>query len=511
MGTTSTIRAIEKTKMVSSIASPLLPTPLIRSASHSKVSSDKLELAADLLYFSDFIIMFVAMILTVDLTKMTYDGDSISNSIRYALLVLLSTPLIIRMYDLYKMDTILSPVRTIWATGSAYVTALAISLIFFSAAGGLAERSMLWGGLWLSSGFILCAVSRVGLAGVAARLARRGVLRDSVAIVGGGPRAATFLTHLAKSGADSRRCPVEVVGIFDDRRSRGRFGGPEIAGTVDDLVALGRNGALDRVVVTLPWSAEQRLMALRSKLQALAVDVSLCPDDVDSLDAGAPEESFQPALGELPLYPLAQRPLGRWSAIAKRAEDIVVSSMALAFLGPLMLIVAFAVKLDSPGPALFRQRRHGFNNREIDVYKFRSMRTDMADPTGGAQTKRGDQRITRIGGFLRRTSIDELPQLLNVLRGDMSLVGPRPHPVGMRTKDKLCHEIVETYAHRHRVKPGITGWAQINGCRGATSEPEQLRRRVDLDLYYIDHWSVLFDLKIMVQTAYSLIATENAF
>jgi exopolysaccharide biosynthesis polyprenyl glycosylphosphotransferase len=213
----------------------------------------------------------------------------------------------------------------------------------------------------------------------------------------------------------------------------------------------------------------------------------------------------------LPLYPLAERPLRRWNAIAKRAEDIVISSVALIFLGPLMLIVALAVKLDSPGPALFRQRRHGFNNREIEVYKFRSMRTDMADPTGGAQTRRGDQRITRIGGFLRRSSIDELPQILNVLRGEMSLVGPRPHPVGMRTKDMLCHEIVETYAHRHRVKPGITGWAQINGSRGATSEPEQLRRRVDLDLYYIEHWSILLDLKIMFQTAHSLIATKNAF
>jgi exopolysaccharide biosynthesis polyprenyl glycosylphosphotransferase len=195
----------------------------------------------------------------------------------------------------------------------------------------------------------------------------------------------------------------------------------------------------------------------------------------------------------------------------KLAEDKLLAGLALIALAPMLGLVALAIKLDSPGPVFFRQKRHGFNNTEFEVYKFRSMKVEQGDLTGARQTARNDSRITKLGAFLRASSIDELPQLLNVLNGDMSIVGPRPHPIGMRTANKLCDEIIEEYAHRHRVKPGITGWAQVNGLRGATETAAQLQRRVELDLYYIDNWSVLFDLKIMFLTVIAVLRRENAF
>jgi lipopolysaccharide/colanic/teichoic acid biosynthesis glycosyltransferase len=176
-----------------------------------------------------------------------------------------------------------------------------------------------------------------------------------------------------------------------------------------------------------------------------------------------------------------------------------------------MLAVALAIRLDGPGPVLFRQKRHGFNNTEFEVFKFRSMRWEQRDALGTRQTSRDDNRITKFGAFLRTTSLDELPQLLNVLRGDMSIVGPRPHPIGMRTANRLCEDIVEEYAHRHRVRPGITGLAQVQGFRGATQTAAQLQRRIELDLHYIDNWSIMFDLKIILLTVLAVLRRENAF
>src|SRR3712207_1054393 len=175
-----------------------------------------------------------------------------------------------------------------------------------------------------------------------------------------------------------------------------------------------------------------------------------------------------------------------------------------------MLVVALAVKLDSPGPVLFRQRRHGFNNEEITVYKFRSMRHDAADPTARRQVVDGDERVTRVGRLIRRTSLDELPQLFNVLKGEMSIVGPRPHPVGMLTGETETARLVAEYAHRHRLKPGVTGWAQINGSRGPVHTPEDVRRRVQLDIEYIERQSLWLDLYIVIMTLPRLLGDRHA-
>ena len=223
-----------------------------------------------------------------------------------------------------------------------------------------------------------------------------------------------------------------------------------------------------------------------------------------------------PAVGQvgdaLPVMLLADRPIKRWSAVLKAGADRVLAAVLTLLLLPLLAGIALAIRLDSPGPVLFTQRRHGFNNGEFDIYKFRTMRVATAGADAPLQqTVRGDPRVTRVGRFLRKWSLDELPQVFNVLDGTMSLVGPRPHAVNMRTEQHLGHEIVDAYPHRHRVRPGITGWAQVNGARGATDTAAQLQRRVTLDLHYIEHWSPLLDVKILVLTCREVLRATNAF
>lgn len=235
-------------------------------------------------------------------------------------------------------------------------------------------------------------------------------------------------------------------------------------------------------------------------------------------DASVPASTPRPALPSAhigdwhPIRLLADRPIRGWNAVLKTASDRLLGLMITLALLPILALVALAIRLESPGPILFRQRRHGYCNSEFDIYKFRSMRV-ATEVAGGAlaQTVRGDQRITRVGRFIRKWSLDELPQLFNVLRGDMSLVGPRPHAVNMRTQDRLGTEIIASYPHRHRVKPGITGWAQVNGARGATDTPEQLRRRIDLDLHYVNHWSLALDLSVLLRTIKAVLRPTNAF
>jgi exopolysaccharide biosynthesis polyprenyl glycosylphosphotransferase len=206
------------------------------------------------------------------------------------------------------------------------------------------------------------------------------------------------------------------------------------------------------------------------------------------------------------------RPISGWSWFIKMAEDYLVAIFVLVILSPLLFLIALAIKLDSRGPILFRQHRQGFNNAPIEIWKFRTMRTDSANPEGAViQATHHDPRVTRVGRFLRRLSLDELPQLVNVLRGEMSIVGPRPHAPGTRARGQLFEEAVERYAARHRVKPGITGWAQINGWRGETDTLEKIQKRVEHDLYYIDNWSIWLDLLIIVQTIAILFRDDRAY
>ena len=234
------------------------------------------------------------------------------------------------------------------------------------------------------------------------------------------------------------------------------------------------------------------------KLWVLPVDIRL--------SAHTNKLRFRPRsysyVGEVPTLDVFEQPINDWDLVMKSLFDRIVGGIALLALSPLLALVALAIKLDSRGPVFFKQKRFGFNNERIDVFKFRSLYHEMADPTASKLVTKDDPRVTRVGRFIRKTSIDELPQLINVVfKGNLSLVGPRPHAVQQKLQNQLLDEAVDGYFARHRVRPGITGWAQINGWRGEVDSAEKIQRRVEFDLYYIENWSVLFDAYILSEDA----------
>jgi Undecaprenyl-phosphate glucose phosphotransferase len=327
-----------------------------------------------------------------------------------------------------------------------------------------------------------------------------------VAIVGSGEPAQRLVNWLEANARDV----VQVVGVFDDRRGRepDRVGLAHlISGTTADLIEYYRHAPIDKIIIALPHHAEERLLSILQRLKQLPVDIALAPD----LVGFRVPDSTTAEMAGLQMRSLAQRPLRASQRFIKDLFDRTLALLLLLLLAPLMLVLALGVKLSGPGPIFFRQERHGLGNRVFQVLKFRTMRAEMHDPSGRRQTERNDPRVTPFGAILRRTSLDELPQLINVLKGDMSLVGPRPLPLQMRVADRLNYEIVAEYAFRHRVKPGITGLAQVKGHRGAVSTPEALKSRIAYDLYYIDHWSLWLDLKILAMTSIACVAGKNAF
>lgn len=278
--------------------------------------------------------------------------------------------------------------------------------------------------------------------------------------------------------------------------------GDDLKSKVKDIVALSQAGRIDQILIALPWSRLEDIRSVMAELRNQALPVLLMPD-IDSLQfISRPAE-----LGDLPVFDVKRAALSQSDLLLKRCLDLVVASTALVVLSPLLIAAAVAIKLDSPGPVLFRQRRNGFNNREFRVFKFRSM-TVTEDGPDIRQAVRNDPRVTRIGAFLRRSSIDELPQLFNVLRGEMSIVGPRPHAIA---HNEEWVKLVEGYAQRHNILPGITGLAQVKGYRGQTDTPEKIDGRVKLDLAYIEQWSLGLDFRIIVMTAAVLFFQKSAF
>jgi Undecaprenyl-phosphate glucose phosphotransferase len=272
---------------------------------------------------------------------------------------------------------------------------------------------------------------------------------------------------------------------------------------VRGLIEICRAAKIDDVVMLATASALPTAGRLADLLAELPVSLHLVPVDA--------EELLGPAqlgeIGSLVTIQLLRPPLTAFHRLVKRAFDVAAASLGIVLLAPVLAAVAAAIKLDSRGPVFFRQTRHGYNNQAIRVFKFRTMST-MEDGQAFRQAKPNDPRITRVGHFLRRTNIDELPQLLNVLLGQMSIVGPRPHPVAL---NQLFEQHIAPLSRRHNVKPGITGWAQVNGYRGQTDTLEKMQRRFEYDLYYIDNWSFLLDVKIIIMTIFSRSAYVNAF
>ena len=279
--------------------------------------------------------------------------------------------------------------------------------------------------------------------------------------------------------------------------------------TEEEAVSLGRALTLARdrdaeeIVLAFPWNDTRKIELVRDGLRVSPLPVQLLPDRRIRSLAGNPSFRLRESLS----VEIQRGPLSGIEQLSKRLLDVAGALIGLLLLAPLMVLSALAVKLDSPGPILFRQRRNGFNAKQFSIFKFRSM-TVMEDGGNVVQARRSDPRVTGVGRVLRRSSVDELPQLLNVLRGEMSLVGPRPHALA---HDDHYGDLLSDYAFRHHVKPGITGWAQVRGYRGETARVEQMKGRVDCDLWYINNWSLALDLKILAMTCLELVKQRNAY
>jgi len=411
-----------------------------------------------------------------------------------------------QLFDIYTPAAFRTHVHQLSRLGLAWtlVFLVALSLAFFIKFEDTISRS--WAAGWYLVGLVTLFADRLVLTSLVRRWARSGRLVRRVIIVGGGREGATLVQALEHE-ADS---DLRICGVFDDRggdRSPEVVAGIPKLGTVDDLIEFTRRTRVDLILVSLPLTAEERVLHMVRKLWVLPVDVRLA--------AHMSKLRFRPRaysyIGNVPVLDIFDKPIADWNMVMKSAFDIVAGGLIFLGMLPVMAITALAIKLDSPGPVFFRQRRLGFNNEVIEVFKFRSLHHKHTDPTASKVVTKNDPRVTRVGRFIRKTSIDELPQLLNVLRGELSLVGPRPHAVEANTANKLWEEVVDGYFARHRVKPGITGWAQINGWRGEVNTPEKLQNRVEHDLYYIENWSLLFDLYILLRTPFALLNSENAY
>jgi Undecaprenyl-phosphate glucose phosphotransferase len=391
-----------------------------------------------------------------------------------------------RVYDVRDMgrqSSHLGRVATAWI-----VTNLAVvAAIYFTKTSEDVSRG--WVLLWAVFGFGgLFAVRLVAWRRLA-RWRSQGRFVVNVAVVGDGPAADCLARNVEEAGNGYSR----VVGVFGLTAADGSLPAAKSEATrnLDDLVQLTRKARIDEIAISLPCPNSADVSMALAKLGTLPIDVKLCPDLPEPRAGGVAPRS-------IPAIAVLTRPLAGWPIVVKRCMDVAMSALLLLSLAPFMVVVAFSIKLDSAGPILFRQRRFGFNKNPFTVFKFRTMHVEAALDTSVPQARRNDPRVTRLGRLLRRTSIDELPQLANVLRGTMSLVGPRPHAIA---HDERYAVLIDGYLARHRVVPGITGWAQVNGYRGETETIEKMTRRIEHDLYYIDNWSPMFDIYILLRTA----------
>jgi Undecaprenyl-phosphate glucose phosphotransferase len=410
--------------------------------------------------------------------------------------------------DIYQVQVFRGQLRqmTRMISSWALVFLLFIGASFLAKLGGEISR------LWLSAFFFIglgaLIAERLALRTLVRRWARQGRLDRRTVIVGSDKNGEQLVAALNNEYDND----IEVLGVFDDRndsRALDTCAGSPKLGKVDDIVEFARRTRVDLVLFALPISAETRILEMLKKLWVLPVDIRL--------SAHTNKLRFRPRsysyLGKVPTLDVFEAPITDWDLVMKWLFDHVVGFLVLLAALPVMALVALAIKLDSPGPVLFRQKRFGFNNERIDVFKFRSLYHHQADPTAAKVVTKDDPRVTRVGRFIRKTSLDELPQLFNVVfKSNLSLVGPRPHAVQGKLQARLFDEAVDGYFARHRVKPGITGWAQINGWRGEIDNEEKIQKRVEFDLYYIENWSVLFDSYILMKTPMALLTkNENAY
>jgi putative colanic acid biosysnthesis UDP-glucose lipid carrier transferase len=422
-------------------------------------------------------------------------------SLDYLLLMVVAAYGLIQLqlaFGAYSAGALQRPLRQSTKIIGAWCLVLLVLIATVYFARAATEVSRGWFGIWFISGALAVLGARVMVSRFIASLRERGLLNTRVAILGSG----RLLNQLADRLGEKGLPEIELVGVFPVPRN-GTTHYREWNRAAENLIELARRTRIDEVIIAVRRSRPP-MKAVVDRLSTIPANINFC-SDLNGL-AGPP--SHLALVTGTPILGLRSRPLEGWNWVGKRALDLVLGSLALAFRSVLMIAVSLLIIWDSPGPVLFRQRRYGFNNGEIVVLKFRTMRQEASSDASVAQATVGDPRITRIGRLLRRTSIDELPQLINVIFGEMSLVGPRPHAIA---HNKYYAELIENYGARCRVKPGITGWAQVNGYRGETDTIEKMRRRIEHDLFYIDNWSLWLDLKILLLTVLRGFVHPNAY
>lgn len=445
-----------------------------------------------------------AALLAAHLVYFLYVGWSPESHPIYLTAMIISTAMMIAVFHqsgLYSFDSISHLPHKL---GSILILTALVFLILVGLAFAL-KISSNYSRVWLFGSMaatqaMICAL-RASVYFALHSLAKSGRLTRNLAIVGRGPQADALFQHLAHRAEPWLR----VVGFFDDRMAD-RDGGeddPGVVGSLDNLIDMARAQRVDDIIIALPWSAEQRISRITEKLLQIPAHIHLAPDLVLFRYAGrAPS-----IIGDLSMLEISAKPIAGWQNVAKEIEDRVLSLVLLAAFSPLMLFIAMLIKFSGDGPVLFKQRRYGLNNRVISIYKFRTMRDDESEATIALPARPGDDRVSRVGRILRRSGLDELPQLFNVAMGNMSLIGPRPLLI---EHNERYAPLIRGYFARHRVKPGITGWAQVNGFRSNTHTEETMKARVAHDLYYIENWSLFFDFKIIVMTLFAMISGRNA-
>lgn len=446
------------------------------------------------------------LVISASMAGLVYwHGDQINNEHVIATLLALVIFYLLsdlgQLYASWRGERIREELRKAGGIWAASFTSVLLFDYFFAPTPLLGDTPLLQ---WFSVVLILLCGYRVLLRAILNTLRRKGFNTRSVAIAGAGPLGQRLATNIA--GAPWMG--LDLMGFFDDkRRDPIRLSGSKvripISGSLEDLVEQARTGQIDRVYITLPMHSEGRIKWLVNQLSDTTTSVYIVPDVFvfQLLHARSQNINGVPTIG------IFDSPMTGANTIVKRLEDLTLSALILILIAIPMALISIAIKLTSPGPIFFRQKRYGIDGRPIEVLKFRSMHV-MENGLNVTQATRDDARITPIGAFLRRTSLDELPQFINVLLGDMSIVGPRPHAVA---HNEHYRRQITSYMLRHKVKPGITGWAQINGWRGETDTLDKMQKRVEHDLAYIHNWSLWWDLKIVFLTIFKGFVHKNAY
>jgi len=450
--------------------------------------------------FIDPLLVALAAWLAYPLAQQTFIlPEHYQEAIIHAVLITVIVFNACNVYEQWRGESFAVEIRTVlFAWGVVLISMLLLS----TATKTTILYSRLWMGFWLICGIFLLLVSRLIINFTLHWLRSSGFNQRQIIILGTGELATQVTNQLTKAPWIG----LKILGFFCENTTSNHNlrNTLPLLGDYDNVADYIKQHKVDQIWIAIPWYRKSTINRVLFNLRHNTVDIRMVPDifSYRLLNASLSE------VAGLPILNLSASPLSGTNRIIKALEDRVLAFMILVLIIPVMFFIALGVKFSSPGPVIFRQKRHGYDGKEVEVWKFRSMKSHREQEGKITQASHNDPRVTRFGAFLRRTSLDELPQFINVLQGKMSIVGPRPHAI---QHNEYYKDEIERYMLRHKVKPGITGWAQVNGLRGETNCIEKMRRRVEYDLYYIENWSLWFDLKIIVMTLFRSFTDKNAY